>query len=46
MRLKSGVIIRVNYVNDRRGRESDRVAGWEDDVWLAFEPASAILLEE
>ena len=46
VRLKSGVIIRVNYVNDRRGRESDRVAGWEDDVWLAFEPASAILLEE
>jgi putrescine transport system ATP-binding protein len=46
VKLKSGVIVRVNYVNDRRGHESDRVAGWEDDVWLAFEPSSAILLEE
>jgi putrescine transport system ATP-binding protein len=44
--LKSGAIIRVNHVNDRRGRESDRVADWADDVWMRFEPASAILLKD
>ena len=25
--------------------ESERVAVWEDEVWLSFEPASAILLD-
>jgi putrescine transport system ATP-binding protein len=45
VKLGNGAIVRVNYVNERRGHESDRVAGWEDEVWLAFEPSSAILLE-
>ncbi len=30
----------------RRAGEAERVAVWEDDVWLSFEPSSAILLTE
>ncbi|MGI1663742.1 ABC transporter ATP-binding protein [Palleronia sp. KMU-117] len=46
VRLHSGAIVLVNSVNDRRAGEHARVADWEDEVWLSFEPASAILLTE
>ncbi|MFO1088579.1 MAG: ABC transporter ATP-binding protein [Hyphomicrobiales bacterium] len=46
VKLDSGTIVRVNRVNDRRAQESERVADWEDEVWLSFDPSSAILLTE
>ena len=46
IKLPSGGLVRVNHVNAVRGRESERVAAWEDKVWLSFEPSSAILLTE
>ncbi len=46
VRLPSSALVRVNRVNDQRGRESARVARWEDKVWLSFEPSAAILLKE
>jgi putrescine transport system ATP-binding protein len=46
VRLASGTLIRVNRVNERRAGESERVADWEDEVWLSFEPSAAILLRE
>jgi putrescine transport system ATP-binding protein len=42
----SGALVSVNNVNARRGGESDRIAQWEDKVWLSFEPSSAIVLTE
>src|SRR4029434_4618361 len=45
VQLESGAILRVNRDTARRGGESERVA-WEDEVWLSFEPQSAILLTE
>jgi putrescine transport system ATP-binding protein len=46
VKLPSGVLVRVNHVNSKRAGEGERVAVWEDKVWLAFEPSSAILLTE
>jgi putrescine transport system ATP-binding protein len=46
VRLHSGVVVLVNSVNARRAGEHARVADWEDEVWLSFQPASAILLLE
>jgi putrescine transport system ATP-binding protein len=46
VQLDSGAILKVNRVNDRRAGESERVAVWEDEVWLSFDPSSAILLTE
>lgn len=45
VQLGSGTIISVNSVNARRASENERVAAWEDKVWLSFDPASAILLK-
>ena len=42
----SGALVSVNNVNARRGGESDRIAQWEDRVWLSFDPSSAIVLTE
>lgn len=42
--LDSGTVILVNSVNSRRAGESERIAAWEDKVWLSFEPNSAIIL--
>ncbi|MFO1175751.1 MAG: ABC transporter ATP-binding protein, partial [Paracoccaceae bacterium] len=42
--LASGEMVSVNSVNSRRIGESDRVAAWEDAVWLSFDPDAAILL--
>ena len=44
--LPSQALVRVNRVNDQRGRETERVAQWEDKVWLSFEPSAAILLKD
>jgi putrescine transport system ATP-binding protein len=46
VKLPSGALVRVNHVNAKRAGEGERVAVWEDKVWLAFEPSSAILLTE
>jgi putrescine transport system ATP-binding protein len=42
--LPSGELIAVHAVNARRG--GDNRPDWYDKVWLAFEPAAAILLRE
>jgi putrescine transport system ATP-binding protein len=46
VKLPSSALVRVNRVNDQRGRETERVAQWEDRVWLSFEPSAAILLKD
>ena len=46
VRLPSGAIVSVNNVNARRAAESERVAQWDDKVWLSFDPSAAILLTE
>ncbi len=42
--LPSGQLVAVHAVNARRAGDADRVADWEDAVWLSFDPTSAILL--
>lgn len=44
VRLASGLLVTANSVNARRAKEDERVASWEDEVWLSFDPSSAILL--
>jgi putrescine transport system ATP-binding protein len=44
--LPSGKLVAVHAVNARRTGEAGRVADWEDQVWLSFDPAAAILLKE
>jgi putrescine transport system ATP-binding protein len=46
VRLASGRILSVLATNARRVGETERVAQWEDRVWLAFDPSAAILLPE
>ena len=46
VRLVSGCILSVLSTNARRVGENERVAQWEDRVWLAFDPSAAILLPE
>jgi putrescine transport system ATP-binding protein len=46
VKLASGAMVRVNAVNNRRAGEAERVAVWEDDVWLTFAPSSVIVLTE
>ena len=46
IKLSTGTILQVNNVNARRAAESERVARWEDKVWLSFEPSSVILLRD
>ena len=46
IKLPSEQLVLVNSVNARRFGESGRVAQWEDEVWLSFDPSSAILLTE
>ncbi|MGE4253546.1 MAG: ABC transporter ATP-binding protein [Parvibaculaceae bacterium] len=46
VKLASGAMVRVNAVNNRRAGETERVAVWEDDVWLTFAPSSVIILTE
>jgi putrescine transport system ATP-binding protein len=44
--LGTGQVVSVNSVNARRAGENERVAAWEDEVWLSFDPSAAILLRE
>ena len=44
--LPSGVLVQAHAVNARRGDEGARVADWDDEVWLAFDATSAIVLVE
>ncbi len=44
--LPSGRVLSVNSVNARRVGETERVADWEDAVFLSFDPAAAILLKD
>jgi putrescine transport system ATP-binding protein len=46
IKLASGAMVRVNAVNNRRAGEAERVAVWEDDVWLTFASSSIIVLTE
>ena len=46
IKLASGAMVRVSAVNNRRAGEAERVAVWEDDVWLTFAPSSVIVLTE
>ena len=46
IKLPTGTVVQVNNVNARRAAESERVARWEDKVWLSFEPSSVILLRD
>jgi putrescine transport system ATP-binding protein len=46
VKLEAGAVISVNSVNARRAGESERVAQWEDRVWLSFDSSSAIVLTE
>lgn len=46
VKLASGAMVRVNAVNNKRAGEAERVAVWEDDVWLTFAPSSVIILAE
>jgi len=46
VKLASGTLVTVNSVNAHRAREHERVAQWEDRVWLSFDATSAIVLTE
>jgi putrescine transport system ATP-binding protein len=46
VKLPTGELVRINHVNSARAGEKDRVAQWEDKVWLAFAPSAAIVLTE
>ncbi len=46
IKLPGGELVRVNRVNDRRAGEDERVAVWEDEVWVSFAPAAAFVLTE
>ena len=46
VKLATDTILSVNSVNARRAGENERVAQWEDRVWLSFDPTSVILLRE
>ena len=44
IRLNTGHIVSVNYVNHLRANAEEAVATWEDKVFLSFDPQSALLL--
>jgi putrescine transport system ATP-binding protein len=46
VKLPTETVLSVNSVNARRVGENQRVAQWEDKVWLSFDPSSVILLLE
>ena len=39
-----GGLVQAHAVNARRGDEGARVADWDDEVWVSFDPSSAIVL--
>ncbi|CCB66649.1 ABC transporter ATP-binding protein [Hyphomicrobium sp. MC1] len=46
IKLSTGAVLSVSVVNAHRTGESERVAQWEDEVWLSFDPSSVIILTE
>jgi len=46
VKLPTDTVLSVNSVNARRVGENERVAQWEDQVWLSFDPTAVILLPE
>ena len=44
--LPTGALVQAHAVNARRGGEGERVADWDDAVWLSFDPDAAIVLAE
>ena len=42
--LAGGGLVQAHAVNARRGDEGARVADWDDEVWLSFDPNAAIVL--
>jgi putrescine transport system ATP-binding protein len=43
VKLPTGTILSINCANARRVGENERVAQWEDKVWLSFDPTSVII---
>jgi putrescine transport system ATP-binding protein len=41
-----GALVQAHAVNSRRGDEGTRVADWDEDIWLSFDPSAAIVLVE
>jgi putrescine transport system ATP-binding protein len=39
-----GALVQAHAVNARRGDEGARIADWDDEVWLSFDAAAAIVL--
>ncbi len=44
VKLPTETILSINSVNARRAGENERVAQWEDQVWLSFDPDFAVIL--
>ncbi|MBN8631107.1 MAG: ABC transporter ATP-binding protein [Rhodobacterales bacterium] len=44
--LASGSMVQAHAVNSQRGDEAERVADWDDAVWIGFDPGAAIVLAE
>jgi putrescine transport system ATP-binding protein len=42
--LAGGGMVQAHAVNARRGDEGARVADWDDEVFVSFDPASALVL--
>jgi putrescine transport system ATP-binding protein len=39
-----GALVQAHAVNARRGDEGTRVADWDEDIWVSFDPSAAIVL--
>ncbi len=46
VKMPAGSLIRVNATNDLRAGDDDIVATWEDEVYLAIDPAAIMLFED
>ena len=44
IKLDTGTVVAVNNVNSRRAAESERVAQWEDKVWLTWSRNGGVVL--
>jgi putrescine transport system ATP-binding protein len=44
--LPSGALVSVHAVNAARASDDERLADWDDKVWLSFDPASVLLLTD
>jgi putrescine transport system ATP-binding protein len=42
--LVGGGLLQAHAVNLRRGDEGTRVAGWDDAVWISFDPSAVLVL--